>query len=67
VEPLTERELEILQLLNERLTDKEIAQTLDISVLTAKTHARNIYQKLGVKGRRQAVDHAKTLGILSSN
>jgi LuxR family maltose regulon positive regulatory protein len=67
VEPLTERELEILQLLNERLTDKEIAQTLDISVLTAKTHARNIYQKLGVKGRRRAVDHAKTLGILSSN
>ena len=37
IEPLTERELEILQLLNERLTDKEIAQALSISVLTAKT------------------------------
>ena len=65
IEPLTERELEILQLLDEKLTDKEIAQTLSISVLTAKTHARNIYQKLGVKGRRQAVAQAKTLGILS--
>lgn len=64
VETLTERELEVLQLLGERQTDKEIAQTLSISVLTAKTHARNIYQKLDVKGRKQAVTQAKILGIL---
>jgi LuxR family maltose regulon positive regulatory protein len=64
VEPLTERELEVLQLLGRRLSDQEIAQTLSISVLTAKTHARNIYQKLGVSGRRQAVAKARSLGIL---
>ncbi len=64
VEPLTERELEVLQLLGHRLSDQEIAQALSISVLTAKTHARNIYQKLGVSGRKQAVAKAKSLGIL---
>jgi LuxR family maltose regulon positive regulatory protein len=64
VEPLTERELEVLQLLGHRLSDREIAQTLSISVLTAKTHARNIYQKLGVSGRKQAVAKARSLGVL---
>ena len=49
---------------HQRLSDREIAQTLSISVLTAKTHARNIYQKLGVSGRRQAVAKARSLGIL---
>jgi LuxR family maltose regulon positive regulatory protein len=64
VEPLTGRELEVLQLLGRRLSDQEIAQTLSISVFTAKTHARNIYQKLGVSGRKQVVAKARSLGIL---
>ena len=64
VEPLTKREHEVLSLLCNQLSDKEIADELSISVLTAKTHARNIYQKLDVKGRKQAVFQAKILGIL---
>jgi LuxR family maltose regulon positive regulatory protein len=66
-EPLSERELEVLELLSEQRSDKEIAQALSISVWTARTHARNIYQKLGVTGRKRAVAQAKTLGILSSD
>jgi LuxR family maltose regulon positive regulatory protein len=65
VEPLTERELEVLELLNQRLSDREIAQTLVVSYSTVKKHTSNIYQKLGVNSRRQAVTKAKTLGILS--
>jgi LuxR family maltose regulon positive regulatory protein len=64
---LSERELEVLELLSEQRSDKEIAQALSISVWTARTHARNIYQKLGVTGRKRAVAQAKTLGILSSD
>ncbi len=64
VEPLTKREHEVLSLLCNQLSDKEIADELSISVLTVKTHARNIYQKLDVKGRKQAVFQAKILGIL---
>ncbi|MEM7132658.1 MAG: LuxR C-terminal-related transcriptional regulator [Chloroflexota bacterium] len=64
VEPLTERELETLGLLAQRLSNKEIALALDISPLTVKRHTTNIYGKLGVKGRRQAVVEAERLGIL---
>jgi LuxR family maltose regulon positive regulatory protein len=54
VEPLTRRELEILKLLNQDLSNKEIAQALVISPLTVKRHASNIYAKLRVSGRRQS-------------
>jgi LuxR family maltose regulon positive regulatory protein len=65
VEPLTNRELEVLELMAQRLTNKEIAAQLVISVGTVKQHAYNINQKLNVRGRRQAVAKATSLGILS--
>jgi LuxR family maltose regulon positive regulatory protein len=64
VEPLTDREHEILELLAQRLSDKEIAQALCISPHTVSKHARNLYGKLQVAGRRQAVSQARALGIL---
>jgi len=67
VEPLTQRELEILKLLNAGQSNQEVAQALVISPLTVKRHASNIYTKLGVSGRLKAVTKAKALGILSSD
>jgi LuxR family maltose regulon positive regulatory protein len=64
VEPLTDREMEILALLAQRLSNKEIAQTLVISVQTVKRHASNIYGKLQVDGRRDAVAKATRLGLI---
>jgi len=64
VEPLTNRELDTLGLLEQRLQNKEIADKLFISTETVKTHLNNIYQKLGVSNRRQAVEEAKKIGIL---
>jgi LuxR family maltose regulon positive regulatory protein len=64
VEPLTNRELEVLELLARRLTNKEIAAELVVSPATIRTHTYNIYQKLDVHGRRQAVSKASDLGIL---
>jgi LuxR family maltose regulon positive regulatory protein len=61
---LTSRELEILALLQKGLSDKEIAERLVLSLLTVKKHNRNIYQKLGVNGRRQAAAKAKILNLL---
>ena len=62
--PITNRELEILELLNERLTNKEIAARLVIAPGTVKAHTIRIYKKLDVNGRRQAVEKAIALGIL---
>jgi LuxR family maltose regulon positive regulatory protein len=64
VEPLTNRELDVLELIEQRLQNKEIAEKLFISAETVKGHLRNIYQKLGVSKRREAVRKAKNLGIL---
>jgi LuxR family transcriptional regulator, maltose regulon positive regulatory protein len=64
VAPLTGRELEILVFLAQRLSNKEIASELVISPITVKRHTINIYQKLNVKSRREAVDMAVALGIL---
>jgi LuxR family maltose regulon positive regulatory protein len=64
IEPLSDRELEVLGLLAERLSNKEIARELSISPMTVKRHTVNIYQKLLVQGRREAVARAIALGIL---
>lgn len=63
IEPLTNRESEILALLGERLTNKEIAAELHISVGTVQQHLNHIYAKLDVKGRRQAVTKATELDL----
>jgi LuxR family maltose regulon positive regulatory protein len=65
VEPLTPRELDVLALLAQGLTNKEIAQRLVISPGTVRQHAHNLYQKLQVNNRLQAVAKASDLGILS--
>jgi LuxR family maltose regulon positive regulatory protein len=62
---LTEREAEILGLLAERLSNREIAERLHISPATVKRHAATIYGKLGVHGRREAVARAVARGILT--
>jgi LuxR family maltose regulon positive regulatory protein len=64
-EALTEREVDVLLGLQRRLSNKEIADELSISPLTIKTHTRNIYGKLGVNSRRQAIARALELGLLS--
>ena len=64
VEPLSNRELEVLQLISAGLSNKEIAQKLYLSVGTIKVHTRNIYGKLGVSSRTQAVAKAQSFGII---
>ncbi|MFN8380016.1 MAG: LuxR C-terminal-related transcriptional regulator [Anaerolineae bacterium] len=65
-EPLTAREVDVLMLMRERLSDKEIATRLSISVGTVKRHSANLYGKLGVNKRWDAVSRAEELGILRS-
>jgi len=64
VDHLTNRELDILDLLAQRLQNKEIAVKLFISPKTVKKHLDNIYGKLSVNNRRQAVEKAQIIGIL---
>jgi LuxR family transcriptional regulator, maltose regulon positive regulatory protein len=64
VEPLSDRELEVLQLLAGDLTGPDIARELYISLNTLRTHTKNIFAKLGVTSRRAAVTQAKELGLL---
>jgi LuxR family maltose regulon positive regulatory protein len=65
VEPLSERELQVLGLLAEGLTNREIGERLYISQGTVKAHTSNIYGKLGVRSRTQAAACARSLGLLS--
>lgn len=65
VEPLTPRELEVLRLLAGAATNREIADRLEISPRTAETHLTNIYGKLGVRGRTEAMLWAIREGLLA--
>jgi LuxR family maltose regulon positive regulatory protein len=67
IEPLSQRELEILALLAEGHTNAEIGQNLHLALSTVKWHTSNIYGKLGVKNRAQAVARARSLGLLPKN
>jgi LuxR family maltose regulon positive regulatory protein len=64
VEPLSERELEVLQLLAAGLSNPEIAGELVIAVSTVRSHLKNIYGKLDVHRRWDAVRRAEQLGLL---
>jgi LuxR family maltose regulon positive regulatory protein len=64
LEPLSERELEVLRLLRSELSGPEIAQQLVVSLNTLRTHTKNIFSKLGVNNRRAAVRRAEELGML---
>ncbi len=61
---LTGRELEVLQLMSRGLSNQEIAQQLFLSLSTIKTHSNNLFDKLAVKRRTQAVDKGRQLGII---
>jgi DNA-binding CsgD family transcriptional regulator len=63
-EPLSERELEVLNLLASGRTNSEVARELFISLGTVKSHTGNIYRKLGVKNRAEALTRARQLGVL---
>ena len=61
---LSARELEVLRLMAEGLSNQEIASRLFVSLNTIKTHSANIFEKLDVRRRTQAVDKAKKLNII---
>ncbi|MBN1993702.1 MAG: response regulator transcription factor [Anaerolineae bacterium] len=64
IEPLSERELEVLRLIAAGLSNREIAAELVVAVSTVKTHVNNIYRKLDVSSRTQAVAVARALKLL---
>ena len=66
LEPLSERELDVLRLLGTELDGPDIARQLVVSLSTVRTHARSIYSKLGVNNRRAAVRRADELHLLST-
>jgi LuxR family maltose regulon positive regulatory protein len=65
VEPLSERELDVLRLLGTDLNGPDIARELVVSLNTVRTHTKNIFAKLGVNNRRAAVRRAEELELLS--
>jgi LuxR family maltose regulon positive regulatory protein len=67
IEPLSERELEVLGLIAAGLSNAEIAQRLFIAEGTVKRHINHIYGKLEVASRTQAIAKAQTLSLLSRN
>jgi DNA-binding NarL/FixJ family response regulator len=63
-EPLSERELDVLRLLAEGLSNKEIGQRLSLAEGTVKNYVTNMLQKIGARDRTQAALRAKTLGLI---
>jgi two-component system, NarL family, response regulator LiaR len=61
---ISQRELQVLELMSDGLTNQEIADRLFVSLNTIKTHSSNLYEKLEVKRRTQAIETAKKLNIL---
>jgi LuxR family maltose regulon positive regulatory protein len=64
IEPLSQRELEVLRLLNTELTGPEIARELVVALSTVRTHTKRIYSKLNVTNRRAAVKRAAELELI---
>jgi DNA-binding CsgD family transcriptional regulator len=62
---ITPRELEVLQLIAEGLSNKEMAERLFVSENTVKTHASRVFDKLGASRRTQAVQFAKSQGLIA--
>jgi LuxR family transcriptional regulator, maltose regulon positive regulatory protein len=65
LEPLSERELDVLRLLATDLDGPEIAREITVSLSTMRTHTRSIFNKLGVSSRRAAVRRAQELKIIT--
>jgi LuxR family transcriptional regulator, maltose regulon positive regulatory protein len=63
--PLSKSELRVLRYLPTHLSAPEIAAELSVSTTTVKTHLRNLYAKLGAHSRTEAVESARTLGLLA--
>ena len=64
MEPLSQRELKILQLIAQGLSNREISERLFLALSTIKGHNRNIFDKLQVQSRTEAVARARELGLL---
>lgn len=66
IEPLSQREIEVLALINQGLANKDIANRMDVAPATVKAHIRNLYGKLSVGRRTEALARARELGLLKS-
>jgi LuxR family maltose regulon positive regulatory protein len=64
-EPLSQREIQVLELINRGLANKDIATNMGVAPTTVKAHIRNLYGKLGVGSRTEALARARTLGLLN--
>jgi LuxR family maltose regulon positive regulatory protein len=64
IEPLSQRELEVLRLIAQGLSNREISERLFLAVITVKGHNRNIFRKLQVRRRTEAIARARELGLL---
>ncbi len=64
---LSQREVEVLQLLSQGYSNQEIADKLFVSLNTIKTHIQKIYQKLNAKRRTQAIQKARELALITSS
>ncbi|MEN9298304.1 MAG: hypothetical protein RLZZ429_617 [Bacteroidota bacterium] len=62
---ISERELEVLQLMSQGMSNQEIGDALFVSLNTVKTHAARIFEKLEVQRRTQAIEKAKKIGLIA--